>query len=116
MGGLKHVVHKRVHLERQQPSARQRLGFLEKHKDYTLRAKDYHSKQDQLKNMHRKAFFRNPDEFDAKMLKMTRRQTGALTKKKDQHLSDAQKKLLDTQDARYVGMREVTDRKAVEKR
>eukprot|EP00434_Breviolum_minutum_P011413 symbB.v1.2.010064.t4/scaffold652.1/size176119/5 len=67
-GGLRHVVHKRVHLERQQPKARRKLGYLEKHKDYVKRAKDFHKKQDEVKRLHRKAYFKNEDEFSIKMM------------------------------------------------
>jgi hypothetical protein len=41
---------------------------LEKHKDYVLRAKDYHSKQERLKAFREKAYFKNPDEFYFKMI------------------------------------------------
>jgi hypothetical protein len=41
---------------------------LEKHKDYVLRAKDYHSKQERLKAFREKAYFENPDEFYFKMI------------------------------------------------
>ncbi|CAE7769488.1 UTP11, partial [Symbiodinium necroappetens] len=62
-GSLRHVVHKRVHLERHQPKHRRRLGYLEKHKDYVKRAKDFHKKEDIIKGLHRKAYFKNEDEF-----------------------------------------------------
>lgn len=54
---------KRQHRERAQPAARQRLGILEKHKDYVKRAKDYHSKEDRIKKLREKAAGRNKDEF-----------------------------------------------------
>lgn len=63
MSSLRNSVHRREHRERSQPNARQKLGLLEKHKDYVLRAKDYHSKQDRLKALREKAYFRNEDEF-----------------------------------------------------
>jgi Utp11 protein len=62
-------------------SERKRLGLLEKHKDYKLRAKDYHRKEDAIKArlrsararaasshpstqvLRNKAALRNPDEF-----------------------------------------------------
>lgn len=113
--GLKHVVHKRVHLERPQPSGRAKLGYLEKHKDFVKRAKDYNKKQDKLKHLYRKAYFKNPDEFSVNMLQYKRQRDGALVKQ-EKHLDDDQLKLVDSQDARYVGMREVIDRKSVEKR
>ena len=37
--------------------------MLERKKDYTLRAKDYHCKQDRLHAMQQRAAMRNPDEF-----------------------------------------------------
>lgn len=109
-GGLRHVAHKRVHLERHQPASRQRLGYLEKHKDYIKRAKDFHTKQDTIKLLHRKAAFKNEDEFAFSMVRY-QHDDGRL-KKKGKTASADELKLLDTQDARYVGMRELADKKA----
>ncbi|KAH7826661.1 putative U3 small nucleolar RNA-associated protein 11 (Utp11) [Monocercomonoides exilis] len=53
----------RVHKERPQPQKRKRLGVLEKHKDYVVRARDYHKKRNALKRLKRKAEFKNEDEF-----------------------------------------------------
>lgn len=111
---LKHVVHKRVHKERHQPAARQRLGYLEKHKDYAKRAKDYHKKQDAIKKMHQKAYFKNEDEFAFGMLSH-KQQNGKTTKIKE-HLSQDELALLESQDARYIAMREQIDKKAARKR
>ncbi len=60
---LRHAVKKREYKERAQPTARQRLGLLEKKKDYKERAKDYHSKEDRIKKLREKAALRNQDEF-----------------------------------------------------
>lgn len=111
---LKHVVHKRVHKERHQPAARERLGYLEKHKDYVKRARDFHKKEDELKKLHQKAYFKNEDEFAFGMLSHSN-QNGRVTKTKEA-LSQEELQLLDTQDARYIGMREQIDKKAIEKR
>jgi len=113
-GGLKRVVHKRVHLERHQPSTRKRLGYLEKHKDYVKRAKDWHRKEDHIKHLHEKAYFKNPDEYSMDML--LHKQTGGVTLKKKTHLGNDEIKLANSQDAKYVAMREQIDRLAVEKR
>ena len=60
---LKNVLHSRSHKERSQLSHRAKFGILEKHKDYVLRARDYHSKQDRLNRLKQKAAERNKDEF-----------------------------------------------------
>ena len=63
MSSLRNSLHRRNHKERSQLSHRQRFGILEKHKDYVLRAQDYHSKQDRIKRLRQKAADRNKDEF-----------------------------------------------------
>ncbi|KAL8201636.1 hypothetical protein R6Q57_010783 [Mikania cordata] len=68
MSSLKHAVHRRAHKERSQPKERKRFGLLEKHKDYVVRAKAFHKKEDYLQNLKEKAAFRNPDEFYFKMI------------------------------------------------
>ena len=60
---MRNAIRRRNHKERSQPLNRQKLGFLEKHKDYVKRARDYHSKQDRLKKLREKAELRNKDEF-----------------------------------------------------
>jgi len=112
---LKHVVHKRVHKERHQPEDRKKLGYLEKHKDYVKRAKDFHRKEDTIKKMHQKAYFKNEDEFSFGMLSHKTNQNGKVIKTKE-HLDGVEMKLLDSQDARYIGMREQIDKKAIQRR
>ncbi len=63
MSSLRNSLHRRNHKERSQLSHRQRFGILEKHKDYVLRARDYHSKQDRIQRLRQKAADRNKDEF-----------------------------------------------------
>ncbi|EOD37840.1 hypothetical protein EMIHUDRAFT_225122 [Emiliania huxleyi CCMP1516] len=66
MSSLRHVVKSRPYRERSQPAARAKLGLLEKHKDYVLRARDFHKKQacaDTIHRMRDKAAAKNPDEF-----------------------------------------------------
>lgn len=68
MSSMRNAVHRRSHRERAQPEERKRLGLLEKHKDYSLRAKDYNKKKEQLKSLRQKAADRNEDEFYFGML------------------------------------------------
>ncbi|OTB17421.1 hypothetical protein K445DRAFT_276719 [Daldinia sp. EC12] len=63
MSSIRNAVQRRVHRERAQPLERQRLGLLEKHKDYSLRAKDFNKKKAQLRALRQKAADRNEDEF-----------------------------------------------------
>ena len=63
MSSLRNSLHRRNHKERSQLAHRFRLGILEKHKDYVLRARDFHSKQDRITRLRQKAADRNRDEF-----------------------------------------------------
>lgn len=63
MSSLRNSLHRRNHKERSQLAHRSRLGILEKHKDYVLRARDYHSKKDRITRLRQKAAERNKDEF-----------------------------------------------------
>ncbi|KPM43027.1 hypothetical protein AK830_g3569 [Neonectria ditissima] len=68
MSSMRNAVQRRPHRERAQPLERRRLGLLEKHKDYSLRAKDFNKKKAQLKALRDKAAERNEDEFYYGML------------------------------------------------
>merc|ERR1719233_474591 len=54
--------------ERSQPERRKKFGFLEKHKDYVIRAKRHHKRKDFLNMLKQKAALKNPDEFYFKMV------------------------------------------------
>lgn len=113
-GVLRHVVKRRVHLERSQPKSRKKLGLLEKHKDYVLRAKSFHKKEKELQRLQRQAFFKNPDEFAFKMI--SHEQEEGQMKKKTKPKNKEEAKLLDSQDTRYVRMREQIDKNSIERR
>jgi hypothetical protein len=49
MSSLKNAISRRTHKERAQPAARKKFGLLEKHKDYVVRAKDFHRKEKTIK-------------------------------------------------------------------
>ena len=92
---------RKEHKERGQPSHRRKLGILEKHKNYVLRARDYHRKQQQLKALKEKAEQRNPDEFYHRMIysQVRRGRHRELPRKT---ISDKTLKILKTQNLSYV--------------
>ncbi|OOQ90452.1 putative U3 small nucleolar RNA-associated protein Utp11 [Penicillium brasilianum] len=68
MSSMRNAVQRRQHRERGQLAGREKWGLLEKHKDYSLRAKDYNEKKAKLKRLQEKAKDRNPDEFNFGMV------------------------------------------------
>jgi U3 small nucleolar RNA-associated protein 11 len=60
---LRNAVKRKTHKERAQPKGRKKLGLLEKHKDYKLRANDFQRKRKAIEILQRKAELRNTDEF-----------------------------------------------------
>jgi len=104
MATWRNIMHRREHKERAQPIKRKRFGLLEKHKDYVKRAKDFHSKQDRLQVMRRKAAMRNPDEFYFGM-KNSKTKKGVHVvnnERPDANMSAEMQKLVSTQDLTYV--------------
>ncbi|CDR43271.1 CYFA0S11e02894g1_1 [Cyberlindnera fabianii] len=103
MAKLVHNVQKKQHRERAQPGDRKRYGLLEKKKDYQLRARDYHKKQDTLKALRAKASARNPDEYYHAMVNKRTDDRGILISERDTEvLTTDQIKLLKTQDSSYI--------------
>ncbi|XXH02518.1 hypothetical protein Hte_008894 [Hypoxylon texense] len=112
MSSIRNAVQRRVHKERSQPHERQRLGLLEKHKDYSLRAKDFNKKKAQLRALRRKAADRNEDEFYFGMMSRKgpghalargRRWTGTVDGDRGNRALDVDTvRLLKTQDVGYV--------------
>ncbi|KAE8451348.1 hypothetical protein EG329_003977 [Mollisiaceae sp. DMI_Dod_QoI] len=60
---MRNAVQRRNHRERGQPEERARLGLLEKHKDYSARARDFNEKKKKLRALKQKVINKNPDEF-----------------------------------------------------
>ncbi|KAH8682203.1 small-subunit processome [Xylariales sp. PMI_506] len=113
MSSMRNAVHRRNHKERAQPLERQRLGLLEKHKDYSLRAADFNRKKKTLKNLRAKAADRNEDEFYFGMLsrsgpstigsKKGKRWTGTVDGDRGNRALDVDAvRLLKTQDIGYL--------------
>lgn len=111
---MRNAVKRVTHKERSQPSDRKKLGLLEKHKDYIIRAKDYHKKEKLLKNLKRKAADRNPDEFYFQM-NNSQVEKGIHHDTKTSELSASMVKLLKTQDMGYIAVRKTMDDKKVER-
>ncbi|KAL9620488.1 MAG: hypothetical protein Q9160_004957 [Pyrenula sp. 1 TL-2023] len=105
MSTLRNAAPRRPHKERSQPSSRSKWGLLEKHKDYSLRARDYNLKQRKLSILQSKARDRNPDEFAFGMLRTDTARQGHHGKggdRSEDKLSVDAAKLLKTQDAGYL--------------
>nr|XP_020445841.1 probable U3 small nucleolar RNA-associated protein 11 [Monopterus albus] len=107
----------RNHHERSQPGSRKQLGLLEKKKDYKLRADDYHKKQNTLAALRKKALEKNPDEFYFNMIS-SKLQDGvhiAKKPKEEVEVTEEQKKVMRTQDIKYVEMKRVSEAKKIER-
>ncbi|XP_073067229.1 probable U3 small nucleolar RNA-associated protein 11 [Primulina eburnea] len=63
MSSLRNAIPRKAHNERAQPHLIRKFGLLEKHKDYVIRARAYHQKEQTLLKLKEKAALRNPDEF-----------------------------------------------------
>ncbi|PTU23006.1 hypothetical protein P175DRAFT_0454230 [Aspergillus ochraceoroseus IBT 24754] len=107
MSSMRNAVQRRNHRERGQLKSREKWGILEKHKDYSLRAKDYNVKKAKIKRLEEKARDRNPDEFAFGMMSVhsqTKGKHGTATRDSAaaRGLSHDAIKLLKTQDAAYL--------------
>ncbi|TPX38715.1 hypothetical protein SeMB42_g05445 [Synchytrium endobioticum] len=111
---LRNALQARSHRERAQPSSRTRLGLLEKHKDYVLRAKDYNLKQKRLHALKQKAYFRNPDEFYYKMVS-TKTRGGVHIAERNEKFDHEFLTLLKTQDQNYVNYQRMINLRKMEK-
>ncbi|KAE8324622.1 small-subunit processome [Aspergillus sergii] len=105
MSSMRNAVQRRNHKERGQVGGREKWGILEKHKDYSLRAKDYNQKKAKLKRLEEKARDRNPDEFAFGMMSSHTQKAGkhgTAARQSAAGLSHDAIKLLKTQDAGYL--------------
>ncbi|XP_070567702.1 probable U3 small nucleolar RNA-associated protein 11 isoform X2 [Ptychodera flava] len=105
----------KTHRERGQLSSRRHLGLLEKKKDYKLRARNFHRKDDYLKALKKKALDKNPEEFYYNMVNSKLVDGVHHAKHKEEVLTDEQKKLMQSQDLRYVTYKKVLESKKIEK-
>ncbi|KAF7436576.1 hypothetical protein PC9H_003409 [Pleurotus ostreatus] len=112
---LRNSIHRRNHKERSQLAHRSKLGFLEKHKDYVKRARDYHSKQDRLTRLRQKASERNKDEFYFSMNKEKTRGGVHIKERGNVALPTDMVKVLKTQDENYVRTARAAGLKKIDK-
>lgn len=118
----KNPFKKKTYLERSQPEARRKLGFLEKHKDYVERARNARMKRDQLKKLKRMAQNRNPDEFQFGMehthvdeeTGLRRRDSLRGVKGSNKYSAD-EIKAMQTEDLAYLTMRQTMDLRKAER-
>jgi U3 small nucleolar RNA-associated protein 11 len=111
---MRNAVKRITHKERAQPHQRKKLGLLEKHKDYIVRAKHHHKKKDYMKALKNKAADRNPDEFYYKM--NSTEVKGGIHKDIDNGSLDTETvKLLKTQDLGYLVHKAAKDTRKIEK-
>jgi len=106
----------RPHRERAQPLEREHLGILEKKKDYKIRSNHFKNKEKQLKALQKKAKERNPDEFYFDMI--NNQMKDGVHYVKNAHevtTTDAQEKLLKTQDLRYLNLKIQQEEKRINK-
>ena len=100
---FKNAFQSKSHRERSQLSSREKLGLLEKKKDYVKRAKDFHSKEKRLKALRWKALNRNPDEFYHKMIS-SQTKNGLHWEQRSSNYDSDTILLLKRQDLNYIRM------------
>ncbi|KAK1411016.1 hypothetical protein QVD17_37560 [Tagetes erecta] len=114
MSSLRNAVQTRAHKERAQPKERRRFGLLEKHKDYVIRAKAFHKKEDYLQKLKEKAAFRNPDEFYFKMVN-SKTVNGVHKRGSGSHCTEEELLLMKSQDIGYILQKLQSEKKKIER-
>uniref|UniRef100_A0A7N0TNL2 U3 small nucleolar RNA-associated protein 11 n=1 Tax=Kalanchoe fedtschenkoi TaxID=63787 RepID=A0A7N0TNL2_KALFE len=115
MSSLRNAISRRAHKERAQPESRKKFGLLEKHKDYVVRAKAFHKKEETLRKLREKAEFRNPDEFYFKMIKTKVRDGVHQLESQANKYTQEELMLMKTQDIGYILQKLQSEKKKMEK-
>lgn len=115
MSSFKNAIPRRAHKERPQPESRKKFGLLEKHKDYVVRARAFHRKEEILRKLKVRAANRNPDEFYFKMIN-TRTVDGVHKPGIEANkYSSEELMLMKTQDKGYLMQKIQSEKKKIEK-
>ncbi|KAF5747906.1 U3 small nucleolar RNA-associated protein 11 [Tripterygium wilfordii] len=115
MSSFKNAIPRKAHKERAQPQSRKKFGILEKHKDYVVRAKAFHKKEETLRRLKEKAASRNPDEFYFKMIK-TKTVNGVHKPESEANkYTHEELMLMKTQDMGYILQKLQSDKKKIER-
>ncbi|KAK9208487.1 hypothetical protein WN944_000844 [Citrus x changshan-huyou] len=115
MSSLRNAIPRRAHKERAQPQSRKKFGLLEKHKDYVVRAKAYHKKEETIRRLKEKAAFRNPDEFYFKMIKTKTVDGVHRLESEANKYTQEELMLMKTQDIGYILQKLQSERNKIEK-
>ncbi|KAJ3129007.1 UTP11-like, U3 small nucleolar ribonucleoprotein [Nowakowskiella sp. JEL0407] len=111
---MKAIGKQRTYRERSQLKSREKLGQLEKKKDYVLRARNYHFKEKRINALREKARFKNPDEFYHAMIN-AKSSGGVHLMDRDAKMDPEILKLLQTQDANYIKYQQSLNSKKLER-
>ena len=120
MSSLRNAVKRITHKERPTPRSHGG-GFLERKKDYVVRAKDFHRKEDRINAMREKAAMKNPDEFYFGMKNSLlrdgkhRKTQQAERRKFEEEVGMDTVRIMKDQDLSYVRMQKQKDSKKIEK-
>ncbi|CAL4954010.1 unnamed protein product [Urochloa decumbens] len=115
MSSLRNALPRRAHKERAQPEARKKFGILEKHKDYVVRARAFHRKEEIIRKLREKAALKNPDEFYFKMVNSTT--VGGVHRPKPEanKYTEEELLLLKNKDMGYILQSMQSEKKKIEK-
>ncbi|XP_021729489.1 probable U3 small nucleolar RNA-associated protein 11 isoform X1 [Chenopodium quinoa] len=116
MSSIRNAISKREYKERSQPASRKKFGLLEKHKDYVVRAREFHKKEDMLRRLKEKAANRNPDEFYFKMINTSTRDGVHRPESEANKYTPEELLLMKAQDLGYVLQKIQSEKKKIEKR